>query len=215
MNKPSDIGSALVQSMRRADLQDLTVDYAQAGLDAELSEGVLKEIPVVRSILALGKIGLSFRDRLLINKILSFLLSLNELPADERDKMVAKLESDAAYGRRVGIHVVELLERIDSHRKPAMVAFAFAAYAKQGIDAKMLHRLLNAIERLPTTEIDAVRPWSIATTAEAYLRIDPESFHAFTNAGLSNVESLASGLAYRPNKTCETFLKLNLDVRSR
>ena len=97
-------------------------------LVATLSEDVLTKIPFASTIIALGKVGVAFSDRLLIFKIQNFLVSLNVLSERKRAGMISRLETDLAYGRRVGEHLVERLERIESHRKSVMTAFTLAAY---------------------------------------------------------------------------------------
>ena len=96
-----------------------------------------------------------------------------------------------------------------------MVALVFVAFAKREIDATMLHRLLNAIERIPTAEIDGIRAWAASEPRDSTRLTDPESLQAYANAGLSGVQSTYGGLAYRPNKTGEMFINLELDLKSR
>ena len=97
--------------------------------------------------MAVGKLGISIHDRLLVKKLLTFLSSFQAVAAKDQTEMVRKLELDSAYGRKVGEHVIELLDRIESHLKPRMVALVFKAYASSNIDGSMLHRLNSSIER--------------------------------------------------------------------
>ena len=84
----------------------------------------------------------------------------------------------------------------------------------------MLHRLLNAIDRLPAMEIDSVRRFvdSSNNQPERDL-IDPESIQAMVNAGLvsSGISSPLGGsrTTYHANVTCQKFVELNLDLKSK
>jgi hypothetical protein len=69
------------------------------------------------------------------------LVGLADLSKWQRDDMVSRIEADPEYGRRVGSHVIELLDHVDSHRKPMMLATVFAAYAIGEIDVHVLNRL--------------------------------------------------------------------------
>lgn len=150
-----------------------------------------------------------------MRKLSTFLLALAEVPAGERRSMVRVLESDPAYGRRVGEHLIELLDRLESHGKPAMVGAVFAAYASGRFNVTMLHRLINAIERLPTNETDNVRRFANSVgTGPKRVQVDDESMQALTNAGLTTVASAFGGLNFSANQTCSLFLELNLDVKS-
>jgi hypothetical protein len=57
----------------------------------------------------------------------------------------------------VGEHVIELLDRIDSYRKPAMMGEIFNSLARGDVQLLMFHRLITVVERLPSFEIDQVR----------------------------------------------------------
>lgn len=137
--------------------KDLVQEYAQAAMEVVLSDDVLARIPMVRSVMIVPKAISGIRDHLLMRKLDAFLRTFDDIPVADRRAMVGKLEADPAYGRRVGEHLIELLERLGSHRKPIMVGEVFAAYARGKIDINMLHRLIRVIERLPTMEIDTVR----------------------------------------------------------
>lgn len=105
-----------------------------------------------------------------------------------------------------------LLNRIDSHRKPAMIAAVFTAFAKQEIDTATLNRLLATIESLPSFEVETVRRFNNASPEERS-DIALESLQALVNAGLATTQSTYGGLVYQPNQTCNTFVNLNIDKK--
>jgi hypothetical protein len=81
----------------------------------------------------------------------------------------------------------------------------------------MLQRLIGALERLPTFEIDQVRRFvNTINNKPERDRIDPESIQALINAGLTWSMSgpLGGNITYNPNRTCSMFVELNLDVKS-
>jgi len=82
--------------------------------------------------------------------------------AADRQELVRKLESDPGYGRKVGEHLTELLDRIEVHRKPAMLVTVFLAYLKGEVDIAMFHRLNRSIELLPLHELSELRKYSEA-----------------------------------------------------
>jgi len=54
-------------------LQDSTAALAEVVLDSTLDSGVLKDIPIIGTALALTRATLVIRDRLFLNKLLHFL----------------------------------------------------------------------------------------------------------------------------------------------
>ncbi len=126
---------------------------------------------------------MTVHDRLFAKKILDLLTGLADLAVEERQELIARLEGDPKYGRKVGEHLVDLIDRIESHRKPAMVARVFKAYLRG-----------EFCEAAPQ-ERDA----PIVTL---------QSFQA---AGLLNAASGWGALVYEPNEVTAAFLGLGLD----
>jgi hypothetical protein len=200
-----------------AERLDLVQDYAQGLPDILISDQVLEHIPVVKTLSAAVKAVASVRDAILVQKIAAFLESLSEIPPAERAKMVRRLEADPSYSRKVGLHLIELLDGLDSHRKPGMVGLCFTAFAQERIDRMQLQRLIAAIERLPTAEIDSVRKFlNSKNNPPERDRLHPESVQALVNAGLARSTSGPMGgkVTYIATATCGIFVNLNLDVRS-
>jgi hypothetical protein len=210
MSKHHELGTAVVETLSSGEVQDLIKEYAEIGIDAALSDGPLKDIPVISTIIGLAKVGISISDRILIRKIIKFLGPLSDMSDKMRQEMIQKLETDAAYGRKVGEHLIEILDRLEAHRKPQMIASVFKAYAKGEIDATLLHRLNYAIDRIPSYEISEVRRIH-EMPHEERLEANAATLQALLNAGLVNVISGYGALVYEPNDLCEIFLGLNLD----
>ncbi len=68
----------LVESIEAKTLGDLTVEYAELGLDGILDDGIIKDIPILRTAVGLAKIGLNVRDRIYAKKIYGFLAQVNK-----------------------------------------------------------------------------------------------------------------------------------------
>jgi hypothetical protein len=204
---PPESALALVLSSDK--LQDLAAEYAELGVDALMESGIARDIALVGSIVSIARIGGAVRDRLFAKKLLEFLNPLSEMSADERRGICAKLDADPDYGRQVGEHLIEILDRIETHRKPRMLARVFRAYGDGEIDATMFHQLVHAIEHLPAFAISELRRFSHTNPphfgAETVLQL------YFGMAGLAVPQSSFDGNTYDPTPVAEAFLRLELD----
>jgi hypothetical protein len=209
----TSLGNAVTETLLSEPVASIAAEYAEIGLDSLLSDGVLKEIPFVNSLVAITKVGLAVSDRLLVNKLLQFLSALNNVPHEKRREMVVRLEADKAFGQKVGEHILELLSRIEGKDKPNMVAKVFTAYADGKIDGKMLLRLNGAIERLPGSEIQNVRPFHERSEQKPF-EFDDYTGQAISISGLAKISAGLSGVFYESADLCETFLELELDRAS-
>lgn len=200
-------------------LFDLAGDIGQRVVAVICSEDMLKTIPVFKTFVAGVTAIRSIQAAILNRKLEAFFDPMYEISAAERREMVERLESDPAYHRKVGEHIIELLERQESHRKPRISGEIFKALARKQIDHTMFHRLLNATERLPVMEIDTVRRFVMSSNNQpARDEIDPESIQAVVSAGLTSSVStspMGGRRIYIANVTCRKFVELDLDLKSK
>jgi hypothetical protein len=208
MNDQPKIESALALVLSSTDLRGLVAEYAELGLDALLESGVARDIPFVSTAVGLARVGVAMRDRLFMKKILDFLGPMSAMRADERRAMIEKLEQDSNYGRKVGEHLTELIDKIETHKKPRMLARVLRAHGAGEIDTMMLHQLFHAVEHLPAFAIPAVRKFREGprvsgndVTTQLYLGM----------AGLAVPQSSFDALTYDPTPIAEAFLRLDLD----
>ena len=207
---PEGTAAASVKALVRSErVHDIAAAYAEVGVDLLLKEGALRDIPVFGTLLGLVRGGIAIRDVVFARKLFEFVADLSKIDGAARRTMIEKLEADPAYGRRVGEHLLEILDRIDSHRKPLMIAHVFRAYAAERIDADRLHRLIIAIERVPTFDLRFLRPFSDAP--EETRAAPPAALESLAFAGLLSPASAWDGMAYLPNELGQAFLELELD----
>jgi hypothetical protein len=206
----------VMKAVQTPEAVDLEEEFAQIALEGILSDGVLREIPIVKMGVGGVSIFLSLRDHYTKKKLLRFLAAFEGVSQWERQDMVSRLHADASYNRKVGHHVIELLDRIDSHRKPIMIGHAFAGYATKRIDLTMLQRLITGIERLPPIDIDVVSKVcdAITNNRQDLKHIDPESTYAIISAGFAHVSTGFGGGGLTVTPTCSAFLDLELDRKS-
>lgn len=210
MDSIRQMGTRVVGIVKSTDLVSLAKDFAEIGVDSVLSEGILRDIPVVNTVLAVARVGLSIPDRIFAKKLQQFLTSLAELSPQDRASMVDRLDEEESFRHQVGDRLIELLDRIDSHLKPEMVARAFRAYAANSIDIDMLNRLNHAIERLPHYEIKYVRQFHVSTVTQRK-EIAAPTLGALVTAGLAKPIATWRGLSYEATAVCEAFVSVGLD----
>ena len=57
--------------------KDVISDYLEIGIDSLMNEGILKEIPIVNTIVGVLKIGKNVHDRNLLKQTLTFINEFN------------------------------------------------------------------------------------------------------------------------------------------
>jgi hypothetical protein len=143
----SELESSWIETLRSSELSDIVKDVAELGLDSILSDGVLKDMPIVGWVVAVGKTAQTIREKFLIQKILKFFRGLSDISLNERQKFIAKIEEDRKYGNRVSEAIIIFLDRYDHAEKASILSKLFCSYARGEMDYTNFTRLATAVER--------------------------------------------------------------------
>src|SRR5690606_30561587 len=84
--------ASLDQTLELAPLQDVTVSMVDAILQSGVSSDVFKEIPIVGTLVNLVRAGNNISNLLFTKKVLKFLVELNEIPLEQRQKEYRKIK---------------------------------------------------------------------------------------------------------------------------
>lgn len=127
----------LKDSLFNDNVADLCIDLTEIGIDSVMDDGVLSEVPIAKTIVALSKTGLAIRERNMLKQTLTFISAFNsETISDEqlqkyKDKMTNNKYAEKELGR-----VLYLLDRNIDNVKSAILGKIFNAYVngKMGWD---------------------------------------------------------------------------------
>lgn len=142
-----NIGTSLVKSIWAAGVREIATDVAEIALDAELDEGVLKEIPVFGWFVKGFSLVNTVRDRLFLKKLAMFLNGLENVNEAGKNELKENLEADESFCRKVGENLILLLDRQDSFDKAYILGRVFSGYLRDIIDYQTFLKLAAAIDR--------------------------------------------------------------------
>lgn len=160
--KPS-LEAAIVSSLASPDLRDALADVAEAGLDQLLDDGLLRDVPVLGTIIRLRSAAGVVRDNIFARKVARFLIRHMAIPAAERQTFLATLRTSQER-RRLGETLLVLLDRLDDLQKPELLGRLFAGYVRGEIDYATFRRLGTALDRISLEAIPALRAFYDDTT---------------------------------------------------
>ncbi|MDP1609736.1 MAG: hypothetical protein Q8K62_06455 [Thiobacillus sp.] len=214
--KKSSSGRALVRTVAGNQLGDAIFDLAEVALDQNLAEGVLKDVPIVGSLVKLARAGQSVSEELFLRKLARFLADLNSVPVEERERLLEKYPDASEEQRVLGENLLLALERLDDVKKPAILARFFAAYIRSKIDYFTFTRLARALEKFNIELLPNLR-WFYTREGPA-VENPEEIIHELSLAGLVTVSLEESGTidgsaSYRNSELGKTFLLIGFDVQ--
>lgn len=141
-----DVGVAILKGACNPEAKDLAVDLGQFEIGAVFDESVLKEIPVIKSVIACRKTWVAIRDHLFLRKVAVFLAACARLTDSEKQAFVNEHLNDIDKTKKLGDALVLILDRLDDLEKPQMVAKCFSAFARGKIGLEVFRRLSAAID---------------------------------------------------------------------
>ena len=127
-------------------MTSIGVDLSETVLDAMLDDGLLKDVPVIGTMVNLARLTREVRDRILLSKLRAFLSASSSLTEDQRREFVSQMNSDPATASRVHDQLVIYLDRFDTISKADVLGILFTALAQGRIPAEVFHRLSHRLD---------------------------------------------------------------------
>jgi hypothetical protein len=141
-----DLSHDFKESILSQEVTDLAKDYSEIALDSILTDGIIKDIPIIGSIANLFKLGQSIRDRHLIKKIIKFLNRLSDIPVEEKEKFIKRLNDEDKNGELFE-KILIVLDRLDETIKAEMVGNLFRMYVMGVISKHLFLRGSSIVDR--------------------------------------------------------------------
>lgn len=129
---------------------DLAIDYSELALDEFLKDGILKEIPFVKSIVSFYNIGNSVIDRHKSKKILTFFKEFHssEIEFEKLEKFKQKFSKNIDYQNQVVETIILLNERFLQTEKSKILAKLIISHIEEKISWNELTDLSIVLDNI-------------------------------------------------------------------
>jgi len=155
-NMEKNISDNLAVTVAETGYLELPAEILDFSLDQVLDEGILKDIPCVGWIAKGVSIGRSISDRMLHHKILRFLIALERTGEGSKESFRKKIQDDKNFKRKVGEHLLLLIDKIDAFEKASILARCFDHFLTGDIEYDYFVDLSHVIERAPLSDLKAL-----------------------------------------------------------
>ena len=183
-------------------------------LDSQITEGFLKEIPVVKTIFAFWNAHKSLQEHFYFRKLNLFLQNIEDINEADYYEFLKDAESDK---ERFTNCILLILDKIDDEMKAILIANAFKVYVEEKFSFEIFNKILVIINRSfysDLTKISLFDEHEILLTNNK--QIESESLEELFSSGLlSNVgfdggsaEEDSGGTRYCLNKYGEILLRI-------
>jgi len=128
----------IIPSFRSSIFGDLAnfSDLAELGIDSILNDGLLKDIPIVGTLLGITKIGQNLHDRNLLRQTLQFIYDFNngDIDREKLNDYKERIESDGKKAEQELGRVLLILNSTLEQQKATLLANLFRSYVNGKID---------------------------------------------------------------------------------
>lgn len=122
------------ETLVKSDLTNVSIELLESVLDDTLFEqGLLREIPIINTLIGLGKTANSIQNYLFTKKILGFLTELSKVSKEKRGKMISKIDSDPKYNQSVGSKLLFIIDNSQDHLSAIQISKLFVAFLEEKI----------------------------------------------------------------------------------
>lgn len=162
---------------------ELVLDGGEVALKQVVDNSLLKDIPVVGSIVKAYEIGASIRDRLYVEKLKKFLRCLNEIPAQKKEEMKGAIVSGERPMSTVSEKILLVIESQTDMEKSEMVANFFLAYLDGLLSESELRK---AIDVTASAFLDDLKEFLKGNGMSGFMRSTYENLERSNISGLIN-----------------------------
>lgn len=153
MEENKDIGLSLINSVGKPIFDEIGSDLSEVVLDSLLDDGILRDVPIVGTILGMSKAAIRLNDYLFTKKVIKFLTELGNIPTEEKEKFFNNLKNKKRE-RELGEALILYLDRHENFKKPELLAKVFKAYIQHHLTNEQFHLLAASIDKALVQDIE-------------------------------------------------------------
>lgn len=163
--------------LKSKDLKDISLEMVEMIIDNNISDTVLKEIPILKSIIALKNIYTSFTDKIYIRKAMNVLLEIGQLSPSDRISFFSSLEDENGNGID---KILLIIDKLDTFSKCTIFGKLCKLKSVQNIEVDTFLRLTKIIQDSYLDDLKLIQYFTSNDSAN----IIEEQYYPLINLGL-------------------------------
>lgn len=190
MENLKDLNNSFSDTLKDSNLQSVSIELGEVIADSFLQEGLLKDIPIIGTIVGLGKSSISISDHLFLKKIIHFIVGIKHIEKEKRNKLISKIESSKKYRIKVGEKLLYIIDKCEDHIATQYIAKLFTAFLDEQISYPEFLRGATVIQRI---FIEDLNYFLTAPLEELSKEFDAEYYLSDFEANLISAGLCATG----------------------
>jgi len=150
--EPNNIQKSFDETLADCNLLNLGIDISEIAIDSILQDGLLKELPIVGTIINLSKLSANIQDKLFLKKILTFLNGLRDISPEKRKEMIEKIDKSKEFRIRVGEKLLYIVDSCDDHEISELIGILFRSYIEEKINYDDFLKASSVLNKLSISD---------------------------------------------------------------
>ena len=148
MSELKTLSNSLEQTLKDSDLHNVTISLAEVFADNLMEDGIAKDIPIIGTVIGLGKTTLGIKESLFLKKVIYFISELKNISATKRYEMIDKIDKSGKFRTKVGEKLLYIIDKCDDHEKSQIIARLFSAFLMGTISYDEFLRAAHIVDHL-------------------------------------------------------------------
>ncbi len=138
------------------EILSLTSGLSESVIDSFLSDGLFRDVPILRSFVSIVKLTRNVSDIIFLKKLLTFFNALELKNQDEIDSLKQKFLKEKDH-KRIGSKIIYVINSIDDEVKSKWLAKLFLKFIDKNISIDEFLILSSIIHQIYTTNAEGIK----------------------------------------------------------
>jgi len=148
MSEINVLSKSFERTLKDSNLHNVSISLAEVLADSLMDEGVAKQIPIIGTVIGLGKTAVGIKESLFLKKIIYFISEINDISTEKRQEMINKIDTSGKFRTRVGEKLLYIIDKCDDHEESQIVACLFSAFLSGHISYDEFLRASHVISQV-------------------------------------------------------------------
>lgn len=154
-NELSEIEKSMEVTLKTSNLE-FVEDFGEIIIDSIVNENILREVPIIRAVVGVGKIFKNIVDAHFAKKLITFLFfSIRNTTPEERSKAISKWEKDENFRGKVGETLIGMILRCDDSVKAKWLSKLFYEMVLKNNESRLFMRAEKVLSALSVMDVYA------------------------------------------------------------
>jgi hypothetical protein len=161
-------------------LKDITTDIVEKVLDNQISDELLKEIPIIKTIIGIRNVYTTYTDRIFIKKAMNVLMELGDINWKDRVELNRDLDDEDSSGTE---KILMAIDRLETIKKCKIFGRLCKLKALNKIDVEDFSRLTKLIQDAYLDDLELII-YFVSQKEKKKWRIYEEEYYPLISLGL-------------------------------